>query len=64
MEKNNISVHCLQFGVQAMDNKGEDAGKICFTSKKKRQKAKNRNKKDKIPHAYLSKTEYLGVFNV
>ena len=35
MEKANVSVYCLQFGVQTMDNKGEDAGKICVTSKEK-----------------------------
>ena len=35
MEKANVSVYCLQFGVQTMDNKGEDTGKICVTSKKK-----------------------------
>ena len=35
MEKANVSVYCLQFGVQTMDNKGEDAGKICVTGKEK-----------------------------
>ena len=33
MEKTNISVHCLQFGVEAIDSKGKDTGKICVKSK-------------------------------
>ena len=33
MEITNILLHCLQFGVQAMNNEGEYKSKICVTSK-------------------------------